>query len=82
MVAGPLQHSSSKAPNHGGKMAFYSHFAECARHKGSSQWGRGRSRIRPQAWVRALHPPAVASAFFAHLHGPALLLDVFTPLMD
>lgn len=80
MLAGPPWHSSSKAPKCDGKIAFYSHFAEGARHKGSNQWGR--SRIHPGAWVRVLYPPAMTSIFFTCSHGPALLLDAFTPLMN
>lgn len=44
MLAGPLRHSSSKAPNCDGKIVFSSHFAEGARHKGEQAVGQGQEQ--------------------------------------
>lgn len=82
MLAGPLQTVAAKPQTVTGKLFFILILQRVQGTKGSRQWGRGRSRICPRAWVWALHPPAVASTFFTRPHGPASLLDMFMLLVN
>lgn len=88
MLAGPLQ--TVAAPNCDGKIVFYSHFAEGARHKGEQAVGQGQEQdLSPGLGVgiapscggqHLLHSPTWTSLTSRYVHAASELITVQLPV--